>query len=304
MSKKKILPISWLYLGIALALIAGIFLFAESANPYYRALLVVALLFIVLSLTPDAKQEAPTLRQERNSMYKIFFNGIYGIIVILLVIGVWGSYALRDSAFHAVAMAVIILWACVFLGYFMWAVYFYNINYGLTEEEWDRIETNRQKKEKGEYYSEDEINAEPAVNPYRDQTFGLPPGTVRGMIAFTLLFGAIGMLIMSLGTTDCLECQAIIRDQYEFFKTAFLMMIAFYFGSRSLEILQGKGAGSVSTVTTAKPVNTQGVPLTDPTKVVEEVKVQNPMEPTGPVQPVVAQPPTTDEAIVKINPME
>lgn len=77
----------------------------------------------------------------------------------------------------------------------------------------------------------------PTHNPFRSQTFGLPPGTVRGMIAFTLLMGGMSLLITSFGTGYSGVDIALLRQQFEFFETAFLMMIAFYFGDRSLKYL-------------------------------------------------------------------
>src|SRR5690606_29030490 len=77
-------------------------------------------------------------------------------------------------------------------------------------------------------------------NPYRSQTFGLPPGTVRGMIAFTLLIGGMSLLIVSFGTEYTGAELALVRQQFEFFETAFLMMIAFYFGDKSLKYLKSR----------------------------------------------------------------
>lgn len=182
--------------------------------------------------------------EKRDMLYRFFFQGIRVIIFILLLIGVIGSIAIYISSecgscavYKAVGLNVIILWACVFLGYFIWAVYFYNINLGLSEEEWDKIRAEKIKKSTGQIYEQAVLNEEPTENPYKDQTFGLPSGTVRGMIAFTLLFGSISVLIVSFGMKNEIQQNTLFHDQYEFFKTAFLMMIAFYFGSRSLEIL-------------------------------------------------------------------
>ena len=100
----------------------------------------------------------------------------------------------------------------------------------------------RKIKRQGNFYNQDDINAEPEYNPYKDETFGMPNGTVRGMIAFSLLFGAISLLVVSFGMTNEIDPNSLFWDQYEFFKTAFLMMIAFYFGSRSLQYFRGNGA--------------------------------------------------------------
>lgn len=62
------------------------------------------------------------------------------------------------------------------------------------------------------------------------------------MIAFTLLFGAIAILVANLAPNSSLGANSLLVDQYDFFKTAFLMMIAFYFGARSLEFLKGNSA--------------------------------------------------------------
>jgi hypothetical protein len=234
-----------------------------------------------------------------DSMTRFFFIGIAGVIVILMIAGIWGAYALQDTAFRAVALIVVILWTCVFLAYFMWAVYFYNINLGLTQEEWERINDAKRKKANGEYYSEDDINVEPKYNPYRDETFGLPPGTVRGMIAFTLLFGSISLLLMSIGMKDCLECQQSFRDQFEFFKTAFLMMIAFYFGSRSLEYLMPKTPGAPPATAGMTPPIT-GIPVTDPSGGTL-APVINPMNPDLTTPQTGTQDPSKDKPATPAN---
>lgn len=194
-----------------------------------------------------------TLTKERNSLYRFFFWGMRVVIVITLIIGIWGVFAIfrnndcGDCAiFKAIGLAIIIIWACIFLGYFIWAIYFYNINLAKTEGEWDIIKQAKHDKRSGNFYLKSDIEEEPTYNPYKDETFGLPPGTVRGMIAFTLLFGAIAMLIVSIGMRNELDPNSMFVDQYEFFKTAFLMMIAFYFGSRSLQYLKGNGSQNQS----------------------------------------------------------
>jgi MFS family permease len=293
----------WQYVAIVLILISIILIVSDPRDKTYWIIFAIAFTAEIARMAVSKnKKEIVPAKTERNSMYKIFFYGICGIIVALILIGLWGVYALHNSAFHSIAMAVIILWACVFLGYFMWGVYFYNINLGITEEEWERIEENKRKKSRGEYYSEDELKEEPRFNPYADQTFGLPPGTVRGMIAFTLLFGSISMLIMSIGSKDCTECQAVIRDQYEFFKTAFLMMIAFYFGTRALEYLQPNKSGV--TLKQPTPSNPADKPIEqinpmEPKPVTPPAAATQPPPPTGP--PVA---PGDSEAIVTINPMK
>ncbi|MEQ9468351.1 MAG: hypothetical protein RLN88_13135 [Ekhidna sp.] len=187
-------------------------------------------------------------KKKPDSMSKFFFWGIRVIIVILLGLGAFGVMMVFETSagdgavFKAIALGIVTLWACIFLSYFIWAVYYYNINMGLTDEEWNKIYQAKEDKRQGNFYNEDDIEAEPESNPYKDETFGMPNGTVRGMIAFSLLFGAIALLVASFGMTNEIDSSSLFWDQYEFFKTAFLMMIAFYFGSRSLQYLRPNGA--------------------------------------------------------------
>ena len=159
---------------------------------------------------------------------------------LFLVIGITSSviiYFSTGDIFRAVAVFFILVWLVIFLRFFLWAVYHYNINYGITQKDWDKIEEAKDKLKRGLPVTETELQ-EPDHNPYRSQTFGLPPGTVRGMIAFTLLFGAVTILIASMGMDKTELQNSLLTDQFEFFKTAFLMMIAFYFGDKSLRYLQ------------------------------------------------------------------
>ena len=68
------------------------------------------------------------------------------------------------------------------------------------------------------------------------------PGTVRGTISITLLVGSLSMAIASLGMDYVIKEDSFIADHFDFFKTAFLMMIAFYFGNKSLEMLGYKSS--------------------------------------------------------------
>jgi len=203
--------------------------------------------------------------RERASVYKFFFYGNRIVIFIFLLAGLWAVVAISVYneastlyVYQTLGVVVLILWGVVFLSYFIWAIYFYNVNYGLPEEEWDKINDEKKKLAGNLPYKQEILDEEPQYNPYRDETFGLPPGTVRGMIAFTLLFGALCILFVRIGVKNTVDAGTVIWDQHEFFNNAFLMMIAFYFGSRSLEILtkkkadtpagDGAGAGAVEEV--------------------------------------------------------
>lgn len=187
--------------------------------------------------------------RERASIYKFFFYGNRIVIFIFLLSGLWAvvSISLDKGAgvlyvYQTVGVVILVLWGVVFLSYFIWAVYFYNVNYGMPEEDWDKINDEKKKLTNGEHYKQEILDEEPKYNPYKDETFGLPPGTVRGMIAFTLLFGALCILFVRIGLKNEVDAGTVVWDQHEFFNNAFLMMIAFYFGSKSLEILTKKPA--------------------------------------------------------------
>src|SRR5690606_4543643 len=175
-----------------------------------------------------------------NPYHNFFFRGTAVLTMVLTLLGVVGAffvYVEHDNLFQAVGLVISVIWIGAFLMYFMWAVYHYNINYGLTDLDWEKIFEARERYRQGFPVKQAELDA-PTSNPYRAQTFGLPPGTVRGMIAFTLLIGGMSLLIVSFGTEYTGAELALVRQQFEFFETAFLMMIAFYFGDKSLRYLQ------------------------------------------------------------------
>ena len=132
-------------LCIALALTA-FFLIRLIAGPFSTAILIGVILSIalaVISLAINKARFAPR-KENRDSLYRFFFDGLKVIIVITLVVGIWGIWSIAKSEqagesalFKAIAVGIVIIWACIFLSYFVWAIYFYNINLGLTEEEWD-----------------------------------------------------------------------------------------------------------------------------------------------------------------------
>jgi len=142
------------------------------------------------------------------------------------------------QVYKAICFGMIMVWVCIFICYFIWAVYFYNLNYGFSQKVWNKIEAAKENRSNGFDYNQADIDQEPKDNPYKNETFGLPAGTVRGMIAFTLLFGSIAMLIVSFGMKNEIQANGFFIDQFDFFKTAFLMMIAFYFGNHSLKYLK------------------------------------------------------------------
>ncbi len=177
-----------------------------------------------------------------NPYRKTFFRGATLLTFILLGGGLWAAAMAaqppQTNYYHTLALVLVVVWAVILLRYFLWATYFYNINCGYTDADWQAVFAAREKVAMGKQVPRGSTKA-PRRNPYHDQTFGLPPGTVRGMIAFTLLFGAMALLVAALGEDLYLQPGTLLHDHFEFYKTAFLMMIAFYFGDKSLQYLMG-----------------------------------------------------------------
>ena len=183
------------------------------------------------------------------------------VVVTLLAIAIELFIDIRhdegEDFFDLIALTIIVIWFAILVGYYAWAIYFYNINLGLTDEDWAEI---RERKK----FNPEGVN-EPKENPNINQTLGLPTGTVRGTVALTLLIGGVAMTIAALGMKNTLEANSFLVDNFEFFKTAFLMMIAFYFGNKSLEMLgytgKKKKPGEEQEADESKPKGDTDAPL-------------------------------------------
>tara|TARA_R110002074_G_scaffold242999_2_gene414789 strand:+ start:512 stop:2236 length:1725 start_codon:yes stop_codon:yes gene_type:complete len=249
---------------IALAALIFIVPSMENANHAFAIgfVIIVALSFIygliARHISPKVKDRNPNF----NPYHTFFFKGTVILSVILVIFAILGAlfvYIEHDNLFQAVGLATTVIWIALFLIYFMWSVYHYNINYGLTDQDWQRIYDFRDMHSKGIPVKPSDLEM-PEYNPYKSQTFGLPPGTVRGMIAFTLLMGGMSLLIVSFGTQYSGVDAALLSQQFEFFETAFLMMIAFYFGDKSLKYLRERWVPKQNNVQTAGQVqNNQSV---------------------------------------------
>ena len=213
-----------------------------NSNFAYGLVIITALAFIYGVIAKYFRPKAEGKTEHGNPYHNYFFRGTAILTMVLTLLGILGAffvYVEHDNLFQAVGLTVAIIWIGAFLMYFMWSVYHYNINYGLTDQDWEKIFEAEERKKLGFPVKDSELEA-PKNNPYRSQTFGLPPGTVRGMIAFTLLIGGMSLLIVSFGTEYTGAELALVRQQFEFFETAFLMMIAFYFGDKSLRYLSNR----------------------------------------------------------------
>lgn len=155
---------------------------------------------------------------------------VEAILLGLIVIITWKAFGKDDFNFiyRMISINIILVWIGVLVGYYTWAIYFFNINLGLTNEDWAEIRQNEADGEPVEVRQE---------NPHHDQTLGLPGGTIRGTLALSLAVGALAMLVASLGIDNTMSANELFIDTFDFFKTAFLMMIAFYFGNKSLQYL-------------------------------------------------------------------
>jgi len=157
------------------------------------------------------------------------------ILIDLIILVTWKAMASggeMEAIYKAIAIDIILLWIGVLIGYYTWAIFFYNINLGLTNEDWAEI---RQKDQNGE------ITNVRDKNPHENDTLGLPDGTIRGTLALSLAVGALALLIASFGIDNTMPLNQLFVDTFDFFKTAFLMMIAFYFGNKSLQYLNYQG---------------------------------------------------------------
>lgn len=250
--KEKVENIPWRYwaLQIGAVILISLVIVAfiipsnvgQSNNFSYGIVAVIAVGFIFWISAKYLRPKSDGKTEQGNPYHSFFFRGTAILTTILILLGVIGAlfvYIEHDNLFQAVGLATSIIWMGAFLMYFMWAVHHYNINYGLTDQDWEKIFEAEERYKQGFPVKPSELEA-PKNNPYRSQTFGLPPGTVRGMIAFTLLIGGISLLIVSFGTEYTGAELALVRQQFEFFETAFLMMIAFYFGDKSLRYLKSR----------------------------------------------------------------
>jgi hypothetical protein len=194
-------------------------------------------------LLDDAKKSVKILN-------KVFFFGILFVLVLLLSMIVITAFQLvfgNISIYSFVAISLILIWLGLLVGYLAWSIYFYNINLGLTNESWAELKEKRISEDESSF-ADQTLNKKvsgPQDNIYKEESLGLPPGTIRGTLALTLMIGGLALFIYSMGDPKIQEGNSFIYDNFEFFKTAFLMMIAFYFGSKSLELLRKDAPGGV-----------------------------------------------------------
>jgi len=147
------------------------------------------------------------------------------------------------SILGKVALTIVLSWLGILMAYYAWIIYFYNYNYGRSQKFWENfsqralsLPPNGSKTENDLY---EELGA-PRGNPYASETFGVPPGTVRGTLALSILVGATALTIIFFGEDhrQVLQNNSILHNYFDFFEDAFLMVVAFYFGTKGLDIIQ------------------------------------------------------------------
>ncbi len=179
----------------------------------------------------DSIKRASINKKRRNWL----FLGLMGLVELVILIPTF-SVIIKicskpgNELYNLVALLLLLIWFGGLGAYYAWAIYFYNINRGLTNESWAIL------REEIKYAPENEDKI-PKENPNTGETLGLPKGTIRGTLALTLMIGGLAMTIAALGMENRLDENAFLVDNFDFFKTAFLMMIAFYFGNKSLELI-------------------------------------------------------------------
>ena len=180
--------------------------------------------------------EKKTLSRKK-LMNKVFVYSMAFLMVLLIVSIVISAWFIlwesKGTVFEFSAVCLMTLWLALVIGYYAWAIYFYNINLGLTDQDWAEVRAQK----KIDPASVDERD----TNPNKEQTLGLPPGTVRGTLTLTLMVASIAIAIAYMGEESSLRNDEFFIDNFDFFKQAFLMMIAFYFGSKSLEYISKNG---------------------------------------------------------------
>lgn len=162
-------------------------------------------------------------------------------LLVLIVMLILGLIPLQIGAeetplFRLLPLVLVFGWLGLLTGYLAWCTHFYNYNFGRSDAFWKKF-VARCREAEAEGRTENDVYDElaaPRGNPYAAETFGIPSGSVRGSIAMTILVAALGLLISLFGGAPP------SANYFEFFETAFLMVVAFYFGTKGLSILQGE----------------------------------------------------------------
>ncbi len=193
---------------------------------------------------------------------------LIGLTIISLAIQSYIDFSRESESdstmYKSIAVLMIIVWVGIVISYYAWALHFYHINYGWTEKRWQEQEEARASNPAAE-------RVEPTENPNKAETLGLPTGTVRGTLAISLLVIGLALLVASFSFESKLQASEYLVDNFEYIKTAFLLMIAFYFGNKSLEFLKDRKMVIGTTGTEVDP-NVNGADLIAKQKAIAAAK--------------------------------
>jgi hypothetical protein len=161
------------------------------------------------------------------------------------------------------AFSIFVGWILLITAYYVWAIRYHVVNYGLSKRMWkilypealartgfgkERLKKIRQEmvqrriEEAAVRATANGEEAEvittpfdvPKENPHKNDSFGLPPGTVRGTLALT----ALVMFILVEGVN--LFSEHNLEGHFEGLITALQMVLAFYFGSKAVDVLKAR----------------------------------------------------------------
>ncbi|MBI1807061.1 MAG: hypothetical protein HYR76_08445 [Ignavibacteria bacterium] len=230
------------------------------------------------------------------------------------------------------AFGAFFAWLLLVVIYYIWAIHRYVHNYGLSNREWkilypeayessvDRLFDQVVKGRFGfktfaqirsdliaaksdqvisETRSADQTEApaitpfsEPPKNPYESDSFGLPPGTIRGTLALTAL--VMFLLIEAVNLSSPID----LEKHYNGLITALEMVLAFYFGSRAVEALRAGRSASPPSATKVEPAS-PATPST-PSSPAPTKESLPPSTPSVPPSPSQEDPPNERPAIASL----
>ncbi len=216
-----------------------------------------------------------------------------------------------------IAFGVFFLWIAFLLAYYWWAIRYHVINYGYSKKmwkilypealgrSWGKDQKNLKKireqmiqrrideqAAQGSLINEDYALVttpfKPAEeNQYKQESFGLPPGTIRGTLALTALVMFILIEGVNLFSVNNLE------EHFEGLITALQMVLAFYFGSKAVDVLKAK------TDTKVKEKKETEEKLVPPELAVDESEVEE--EPDLPSERPVLVPGLSEARFVNVR---
>ena len=149
----------------------------------------------------------------------------------------WDEYEKNKDSYSTavfVFTVVMCLWFFVMTILLFWGLNRFHFTAGLGKEKYAELvaiidhDEEIPIHERQDYYPK---------NPYQNESFGLPKGTIRGFLTLTLLVMNCFVIYMSLFAPP----GRLYDDRIEYLTTAFLMMIAFYFGSRAVDVFKSQG---------------------------------------------------------------